>query len=132
MGRTSDAGIDGGRKASELCGSPYSYTISKTSEYPEEALALVDFLVRPENNIEYCKMGGLIPIKNDVGDDETYGENGPYAPFLAQLNDPNFTVPPTYGAFNYTDLHQGYVPYRTAEVSVGTAVSGGCPEPYRG
>ena len=96
--------VDG--KLLNSAGSPYSYTISKTSEYPEEALALVDFLVRPENNIEYCKMGGLIPIKNDVGDDETYGENGPYAPFLAQLNDPNFTVPPTYGAFNYTDLHQ--------------------------
>lgn len=96
--------VDG--KLLNSAGSPYSYTISKTSEYPEEALELVDFLVRPENNIEYCKMGGLIPIKNDVGDDETYGENGPYAPFLAQLNDPNFTVPPTYGAFNYTDLHQ--------------------------
>lgn len=96
--------VDG--KLLNTAGSPYSYTISKNSEYPEEALQLIDFLVQPENNIEYCKLGGLIPIKNDVGDDETYGEDGPYAPFLAQLNDPNFTVPPTYGAFNYTDLHQ--------------------------
>ena len=51
-------------------------------------------------------MGGLIPIKNDVGDDDTYGEDGPYAVFLDELNDPNFTVPPMYGPFNYTDLHQ--------------------------
>ena len=87
-------------------GSPYSYTISKTSSNPEGALQLIDFLVRPENNIEYCKMGGLIPIKNDVGNDPTYGPDGQYAVFLEQLNDPNFVVPPTYGPFNYTDLHQ--------------------------
>ncbi len=87
-------------------GSPYSYTVSKTSENSEAAIELIDFLSRPENNIEYCKMGGLIPVKSDVGDDDTYGPDGQYAPFLAQLNDPNFVVPPTYGQFNYTDLHQ--------------------------
>ena len=96
--------VDG--KMMNTAGSPYSYTIAKTSEYPDEALELIDFLVRPDNNIEYCKMGGLIPIKNDVGDDDTYGEDGPYAVFLDELNDPNFTVPPMYGPFNYTDLHQ--------------------------
>lgn len=96
--------VDG--KNMNTAGSPYAYTVAKTSEHPEEATQLIDFLARPDNNIEYCKMGGLIPVKNDVGDDATYGPDGPYAPFLAQLNDPNFTVPPMYGPFNYTDMHQ--------------------------
>lgn len=93
-------------KLYNTAGSPYSYTIAKSSEHPDEALDLIDFLVRPDNNIEYCKIGGLIPIKNAVGDDETYGEDGPYAVFIDQLNDPDFAVPPMYGPFNYTDLHQ--------------------------
>ncbi|MEG0720391.1 MAG: sugar ABC transporter substrate-binding protein [Lachnospiraceae bacterium] len=96
--------VDG--KMMNTAGSPYSYTISKKSEYPEEAMELIDFLVRPDNNIEYCKMSGLIPIKNEVGDDATYGDEGPYKVFLDELNDPNFTVPPMYGPFSYTDLHQ--------------------------
>lgn len=86
--------------------SPYSYTISAQSEHPEEALLLMDYLVKPENNIEYCKMGGLIPIKKEASKDPIYGEDGPYAAFLNQLNDPDFMVPPMYGPFNYTDLHQ--------------------------
>lgn len=96
--------VDG--KMMNTAGSPYAYTIAKTSEHPEEALQLIDFLVRADNNIEYCKMGGLIPIKKDMGDDTTYGEGGQYSVFLDELNDPNFTVPPMYGPFNYTDLHQ--------------------------
>lgn len=87
-------------------GSPYSYSIAATSEHPDEALQLIDFLARSDNNIEYCKMGGLIPIKKDASDDPEYSEDGLYGPFLAQLNDPNFVVPPMYGPFNYTDLHQ--------------------------
>ncbi|MGL6200626.1 MAG: ABC transporter substrate-binding protein [Lachnospiraceae bacterium] len=87
-------------------GSPYSYTIAKSSEHPDEAIQLLDYLVNAENNIEYCKIGGLIPINNDVADDPTYGEDGAYAVFLEQLNDPEFTVPPMYGPFSYTDLHQ--------------------------
>lgn len=94
------------QKMMNTAGSPYAYTIAKTSEHPEEALQLIDFLARPDNNIEYCKMGGLIPIKKDMGDDTTYGEGGQYSVFLDELNDPNFTVPPMYGPFNYTDLHQ--------------------------
>ena len=96
--------VDG--KMYNSAGSPYSYTISKTSSNPDAAIQLVDFLVEAENNMEYCEMGGLIPIKKDAAESEKYGENGPYAVFLEELNDPMFTVPPMFGPFNYTDLHQ--------------------------
>lgn len=88
------------------CGSSYSYGIAATSEHPEEALQLIDFLARGENNIEYCKIAGQIPIKNEVLDDPAYGEDTPYGMFIQQLNDPNLVVPTSYGQFNYTDLHQ--------------------------
>ncbi len=87
--------------------SPYSYTISGHSKNPDEAWKLIEFLTRPDNNIEYCKLTGLIPIKKSVGDDPFYGEDGPYAGFVKQLNDPKVAVPPLYGPMEITDLHQG-------------------------
>lgn len=87
--------------------SPYAYSISSTSAYKDEAWQLIEFLTKPENNIEYCKLTGLIPIKKAVGDDPFYGPEGPYAAFVQQLNDPAMVVPVAYGPFNYTDMHQG-------------------------
>lgn len=87
--------------------SPYSYSISSFSTNPDASWKLIEFLSRPENNIEYCQMGGLIPIKTDVGEDELYGEQGPYSTFVQQLNDPNLVVPCAFGPFDYTDMHQG-------------------------
>lgn len=86
---------------------PYSYSISTHSKNPDAAWQLIEFLTRPDNNIEYCKMGGLIPIKKDVAGDATYGEDGPYATFVKQLNDPALVVPCAFGPFDYTDMHQG-------------------------
>ena len=87
--------------------SPYAYTISGDCKDPESAWKLISFLNRSDNNIEYCKMGGLIPIKKDVSNDATYGENGPYSAFVKQLNNPNVVVPCSFGPFDYTDMHQG-------------------------
>ncbi len=87
--------------------SPYAYSISSTSQSKDKAWQLIQFLTKPENNIEYCKLTGLIPIKKAVGDDPFYGPNGPYAAFVQQLNDPDMVVPVAYGPFNYTDMHQG-------------------------
>ncbi len=87
--------------------SPYAYTISSTSENKDAAWQLIQFLTRPDNNIEYCKLTGLIPIKTAVGDDPFYGPDGPYATFVQQLNDPAMVVPVAFGPFNYTDMHQG-------------------------
>jgi multiple sugar transport system substrate-binding protein len=86
---------------------PYSYSISTHSKDPGAAWKLIEFLSRPDNSIEYCKMGGLIPVKKDVAGDPTYGESGPYSAFVKQLNDPNTVIPASFGPFNYTDLHQG-------------------------
>ncbi len=87
--------------------SPYAYSISATSQNKEGAWKLIEFLTRPDNNIEYCKLTGLIPIKTAVGDDPFYGPDGPYAAFVQQLNDPRMVVPVAFGPFNYTDMHQG-------------------------
>ncbi|MFH2115110.1 MAG: sugar ABC transporter substrate-binding protein [Spirochaetota bacterium] len=87
--------------------SPYAYSISSTSGNKDAAWQLIQFLTRPDNNIEYCKLTGLIPIKNAVGNDPFYGPNGPYATFVQQLNDPAMVVPVSFGPFNITDLHQG-------------------------
>lgn len=87
--------------------SPYAYSISSSSKNKEGAWQLIEFLTRPDNNIEYCKLTGLIPIKTAVGNDPFYGPNGPYAAFVQQLNDPAMVVPVAFGPFNYTDMHQG-------------------------
>lgn len=87
-------------------GSSYAYAVASVSKYPEAAIQLIDFMAKPENNIEYCKMNGLIPVRTDVGNDATYGEDGPYGVFVAQLAQDNLVIPAEYGAFDYTDLHQ--------------------------
>ena len=86
---------------------PYSYGIATNSKNQDAAWQVIDYLNRPDNNIKYCKMGGLIPIKNDIAGDATFGLNGPYSAFVQQLNDPNTIIPTSYGPFNYTDMHQG-------------------------
>lgn len=42
---------------------PYAYSISGNSENPDEAWKLIEFMTNAENNIEYCKLTGEIPIK---------------------------------------------------------------------
>ena len=86
---------------------PYSYSISTHSKNQDAAWQLIEFLNRSDNSIEYCKMGGLIPIKTDLTGDPTFGITGTYRAFVQQLNDPNMVIPTTYGPFNYTDMHQG-------------------------
>lgn len=51
------------RKIYNTVNSPYAYSISGDCKDPESAWKLISFLNRSDNNIEYCKMGGLIPIK---------------------------------------------------------------------
>ena len=97
--------VDG--KRNNTVNSPYAYAISGHSKHPDEAFQLIDFLTRPDNNIEYCKLTGLIPIKKAVGDDPLYGPDGPYAVFVKQLDDPNLVISTMYGPFDVTDMHQG-------------------------
>ena len=97
--------VDG--KIYNTVNSPYAYSISTTAKNPDAAWQLIQFLTRPDNNIEYCKLTGLIPIKKAVGDDPFYGPEGYYAAFVQQLNDPAMVVPCAFGPFSYTDMHQG-------------------------
>jgi len=85
---------------------PYSYVVSSQTKNKEAAIELIDFLSRTDNNMQYCLQTGAIPVKADVGDDENYGEDGIYAPFVAQLNQQDAIFPTNYGPFDVTDLHQ--------------------------
>jgi multiple sugar transport system substrate-binding protein len=87
-------------------GSSYSCGVAANTKYPEEAKQLISFLCEPEHSMNYCKIAGMLPVRNDVGDNELYGEGGPYSGFLVQLDYPNLVYPAGYGAFDYTDLHQ--------------------------
>ena len=59
-----------------------------------------------QNNMEYCKIAGMVPIRNDVEDDPMFGVDGPYGGFLVQLDYENLAFGTGYGAFDYTDMHQ--------------------------
>ena len=96
--------VDG--KIYNTVNSPYAYSISTDSAHPDEAWQLISYLTRPDINIDYCKLTGLIPVKKDVGDDPLYGPDGYYATFVQQLNDPAMVVPCAFGPFSYTDMHQ--------------------------
>ncbi|MCH1984038.1 sugar ABC transporter substrate-binding protein [Ruminococcus sp. OA3] len=86
---------------------PYSYTISKDCRNQEAAWSVIEYLSQPENNIEYCRQVGMIPVMKEVGDDPLYGEDGVYDAFVEQLNNPDMVVPTGYGPFDSTDLQQG-------------------------
>ena len=122
--------VDG--KIYNTVNSPYAYSISTHSQRPDEAWQLIEFLTRPDNNIEYCKLTGLIPVKKAVGDDPFYGPDGYYAAFVQQLNDPAMVVPCAFGPFSFTDMHQGMMHeemqkyllgQQDAETSLGTVAS---------
>lgn len=100
--------------------SPYAYSIATSSTHKKAAWQLIEYLTRPDNNIEYCKLTGLIPIKKAVGDDPLYGPDGPYATFVQQLNDPAMIVPCAFGPFNYTDMHQGTMHEEMQKYLLGT------------
>lgn len=110
--------VDG--KIYNTVNSPYAYSISTQSKNPDGAWKLIEFLTRPDNNIDYCKLTGLIPIKKDVGDDPLYGPDGYYATFMQQLNDPAMVVPCAYGPFSYTDMHQGMMHEELQRYLLGT------------
>ncbi len=97
--------VDG--KIYNTVNAPYSYTISSDCENSDAAWQVIEYLGKPENNIEYCKLTGEIPIKKDVGDDPYFGADGVYATFVQELSDPDLVVPTGYGAWDSTEIQQG-------------------------
>lgn len=87
------------------CG--YSYAITSSSKAPDKANDLIQFMNRPENHLEYCKTAGQLPVVKACESDPYFGEDGPYAAFIYQLNSPDLVVPATFGPFETTDLQQG-------------------------
>lgn len=97
--------VDG--KIYNTVNAPYSYTISRDCSDQDAAWKVIEYLSEPENNIEYCKLTGEIPIKKDVGDDPYFGEDGVYATFVQELSDSDLVVPTGYGAWDSTEIQQG-------------------------
>lgn len=97
--------VDG--KIYGTAGASYSYGIASNSENPDVAWKFIEFLSRPENNAEYCKVMTLIPVRTDIKDDPFFSLEGPMAGFIAELNDPDFIDQAGYGPFQWMDLHEG-------------------------
>ena len=85
---------------------PYSYSMSANSKNKGAAWELMQYLTSAENQADYCETTGEIPIKKDASNLDYYSEDGYYGVFIQEMNDPTLAVPATYGAFDYTDLHQ--------------------------
>ena len=79
-------------------GSAYNYGISAFSDNPDDAWGFIEFISRPDNNVEYCKLLTMMPIRKNV-DDPFFGEDGPVYGFMTQLQDPGFTQQPAYGQY---------------------------------
>ena len=72
-----------------------------------------------ENNLNYCKIAGMVPIRNDVEDDPMFGQEGPYSGFIRQLDLDNLAFGTSYGAFDYADMHQGMMHLEIQKYLVG-------------
>lgn len=85
----------------------YSYTISRDSKNVDAAWAVINYLIQPEQNLEYCKLLGVLPVMSAIGDDPYFGEDGPYATFVKIVNDSDVVVPPTYNVGDFNEIQQG-------------------------
>lgn len=86
---------------------PYSYAMSANSKNKGAAYELMMYMTSADKQAEYCETTGEIPIKKDAANIDMYSSDGYYGTFIQEMNDPTLSVPATYGAFDYTDLHQG-------------------------
>jgi multiple sugar transport system substrate-binding protein len=77
-------------------GAAYLYAVSAQTKYPDEAWGFIEVMCRADNNADFCKRFTNMPIRKDI-EDEFFGENGPVAGFVKQLDDPKFCIHPGYG-----------------------------------
>ncbi len=76
----------------------FFYTITKSSQHPEEAWKFVSFMMSPENNMEYCETNLYIPVMQGAENDPRFTEGGMEG-FVASMNDEYFVRNPFYGYF---------------------------------
>lgn len=86
---------------------PYSYALSSFSSNPDAAWDLIAFLNRPDNNIAYAEMAGVMPVMKEAQNSEMFSEDGPYGTFIKQINNPDLVYPCNFGPFGVSDLEQG-------------------------
>ncbi|MFB5266916.1 ABC transporter substrate-binding protein [Paenibacillus enshidis] len=73
------------------------YSIAENSEHKDEAWKFIEFLSKPENNLEYSKANTSIPIYQESLQDEFFS-TGPIAGYAGAMADSNivFAGPPSY------------------------------------
>jgi multiple sugar transport system substrate-binding protein len=68
--------------------------IWKHSKYPSEAVALIERLTSPEFQSEYCRISGLLPVRQDLWTDE-YSSGDEYIPIFNKAIRAGRAMPPT-------------------------------------
>lgn len=97
--------VDG--KIYNLVNASYSYSISSTCKNTDAAWTVINYLLEPSQNIEYCKLLGAIPVIKNVGEDPFFGPNGVYGTFVKELDDPDLVVVPSWNVGDFSEIQQG-------------------------
>ena len=86
-------------------GNSYTYGISNQSEYQDETWDVIAWLFEGDNNAEYCKAMTLFPLSASAAEDPFFGEEGPMAGFLYEINYPQlWKAQGTYGPADVTQV----------------------------
>ncbi len=78
-----------GKIFQSVAGNSYQYGISGNAENPDLVWDVITWLYEGTNNADYCKEMTLFPVSKSATADEFFGEKGPMAGFLYQMNYPN-------------------------------------------
>ncbi len=71
-----------------VSGNSYTYGISNQSEYQDQVWDVIAWLFEGTNNADYCKTMTLFPLSMSATEDPFFGEEGPMAGFLYEINYP--------------------------------------------
>lgn len=86
-------------------GNSYQYSISNFTEYKDQVWDVIAWLFEGTNNADYCKEMTLFPVSQSATSDEFFGEKGPMAGFLYQINyDKLSTSQSQYGPADVTQV----------------------------
>lgn len=77
-----------GRIFQGVSGNSYCYSISNQTDYKDQVWDVITYLFEGNNNADYCKAMTLFPLSNSAADDPFFGEEGPMAGFLYEMNYP--------------------------------------------
>ncbi len=72
--------------------------IPASTEHPEEAARLINFLLREDNQLTYAKAVGFFPAVKSAGEDEYFTSDELRAGFIDALNNSRFYVKTSYSS----------------------------------